>query len=113
MTRFVRIPILPPNAAGGVFGTGAWFVGSAPEGVAPYPEGTQTHAFIDPRAVTAIVPHIVVRSPSQTEETVRCGCHIFLVGNANVTYCHLDASEAAALFEDSLARAEVVAISDP
>jgi hypothetical protein len=76
MPSLRRIPILLPNGP-----DNSYFIGSdAPEGVVPYPEDTQTHAYVHPQAVLAVQPYYTPGSPNPTHS--RFGCLIQLAGGA-------------------------------
>lgn len=93
MHTLIALPIVDPNWKG-AFVSGDPAKGEVPDGATPYPPGTQTHAYVHPGSVLAIVPMGLA-----ADGTPRPGCHVYVVGNPTAFSCRLSARETAKLLE--------------
>lgn len=91
--RFLSLPVLPPNLPGG-----GYVIGGKVGSVKPYPEGTQTHAYVIPGLVKAITP-----APVNAEGVALPGCYLHVDGQPAAIFVYLSADEAHALIAGACA----------
>lgn len=93
MHTLIALPIVEPNW-NGAYVSGDPAKGEVPHGAKPYPPGTQTHAYVHPGSVVAVVPVW-----GNEDGMPRPGCNVYVAGNATAFFCRLSARETVKLLD--------------